>query len=198
MNVKLFLDDHAQKLHLFFFVRFRSPSTLSYFFSLFFERKENSSVCCYFFQSSHWSVLYPLQLFTPTQYCTSTRNLWCRIHKSKFQSSQTVLPYIYFTKRHVITHQTSICDKMASSLLTIPVELVYRILDNVCERTIFLSLRNVCKRLNTIIDTYHRYQVNSSFISEVRFSSSSTCRSFNNESYFQLHSLFSFILDRMG
>ncbi len=89
-------------------------------------------------------------------------------------------------------------NKMSRSLLTIPVELVYRILDNVSERTIFLSLRNVCTRLNTIIDTYHRYQVNFSFISEVRFSSFSTCRSFNNESYFQFHSLFSFILDRLG
>jgi hypothetical protein len=35
-NVKLFLDDHAHKFHLFFFVRFRSPPTFSYFFSLIF------------------------------------------------------------------------------------------------------------------------------------------------------------------
>jgi hypothetical protein len=53
---------------------------------------------------------------------------------------------------------------MASSLLTLPIELVYRILDNLNEKTIFLSIRNVCTRLNTIIDTYHRYRVNFSFV----------------------------------
>ncbi len=58
---------------------------------------------------------------------------------------------------------------MASSLLTLPVELVYRILDNLSEEAIFLSMRNVCARLNTIIDTYRRYQVNSSFIMKLAF-----------------------------
>jgi hypothetical protein len=46
-----------------------------------------------------------------------------------------------------------------SSLLTIPVELVYRILDQLDELTILLSARGVCKRLNLITDTYYRYQV---------------------------------------
>ncbi len=55
---------------------------------------------------------------------------------------------------------------MASSLLTLPVELAYRILDNLNEKAMFLSIRNVCTRLNTIIDTYHRYQVKFSFLSE--------------------------------
>ena len=45
------------------------------------------------------------------------------------------------------------------SLHTLPIELVYRILDNLNEKTIILSARNVCTRLNTIIDAYHRYQV---------------------------------------
>ncbi len=56
---------------------------------------------------------------------------------------------------------------MVSSLLTLPVELVYRILDNLNDKTMFLSLSNVCIRLNSIINTYHRYQVNFSFILEV-------------------------------
>jgi hypothetical protein len=47
-----------------------------------------------------------------------------------------------------------------SSLLTLPVELIYRILDNLDEASIFLSVRDVCTRLNLITDTYHRYQVN--------------------------------------
>jgi len=48
---------------------------------------------------------------------------------------------------------------MTPSLHTLPIELVYRILDNLSDRQIFLSCLNVCARLNIIIDTYHRYQV---------------------------------------
>jgi hypothetical protein len=55
---------------------------------------------------------------------------------------------------------------MASSLITLPVELVYRILDHLNEKTICVSLSNVCTRLNAIINTYHRYQVNLSVILE--------------------------------
>jgi len=50
-------------------------------------------------------------------------------------------------------------DKFIPSLLTLPVELVYRILDNLDQLTILLSVRDVCIRLNTITDTYHRYKV---------------------------------------
>ena len=56
---------------------------------------------------------------------------------------------------------------MTLTLSTLPVELVYRILDHLNEKTIFWSLRNVCQRLNDITDTYHRYQVNFSFIFQV-------------------------------
>ena len=55
--------------------------------------------------------------------------------------------------------------KVTSSLITLPVELIYRILDHLKVVTIFLSCRNVCTRLNTIIDTDQRYQVN--FISHL-------------------------------
>ncbi len=48
---------------------------------------------------------------------------------------------------------------MALSLHTLPVEMIYRILDTLDVQVVILSLRNVCQRLNTIIDTYHRYQV---------------------------------------
>ncbi len=54
-------------------------------------------------------------------------------------------------------------EKVTSSFLTLPVELVYRVLDYVDDATLFCSALNVCTRLNAIIDTYHRYQVNSSF-----------------------------------
>lgn len=43
---------------------------------------------------------------------------------------------------------------------TLPIEMIYRILDNLDEKAIFLSMRNVCQRLNAVIDSYHRYQVN--------------------------------------
>ena len=62
-------------------------------------------------------------------------------------------------------------DKIRPSLLTLPVELVYRILDNLHEKAILLSVRNVCTRLNLITDTYHRYQVNISFYFQINFSS---------------------------
>ncbi|CAF0901591.1 unnamed protein product [Rotaria sordida] len=50
------------------------------------------------------------------------------------------------------------CDKISASILTLPIELVYRILDNLNDLTILCSVRNVCTRLNAITDTYHRYQ----------------------------------------
>ncbi len=51
-------------------------------------------------------------------------------------------------------------DKMILSLLILPVELVYRILDNLNDLNIVYSMRNICTRINTIVDSYHRYQVN--------------------------------------
>ena len=47
-----------------------------------------------------------------------------------------------------------------SSLIVLPIELIYRILDHLQLKDIFLSARNVCQRLDSITDTYHRYQVN--------------------------------------
>jgi hypothetical protein len=52
---------------------------------------------------------------------------------------------------------------MFLSLHTLPVELVYRILDHLDDKSLFLSCTNICRRLNDIIDTYHRYQVIPSF-----------------------------------
>ncbi|CAM4831650.1 unnamed protein product, partial [Rotaria magnacalcarata] len=42
--------------------------------------------------------------------------------------------------------------------LTLPVEIVYRILDNLDNLTLLCATRNVCQRLNMITETYHRYQ----------------------------------------
>lgn len=58
-------------------------------------------------------------------------------------------------------------DKVTISLHTLPVELVYCILDNLDQLTILLSVRNVCIRLNTVIDTYNRYQVSKFYFIEI-------------------------------
>ncbi|CAF4062427.1 unnamed protein product, partial [Rotaria magnacalcarata] len=45
---------------------------------------------------------------------------------------------------------------MPSSLLELPIELVYRIMDCLDQLTILCSMRDVCMRLNTIIEIYNR------------------------------------------
>ena len=46
-----------------------------------------------------------------------------------------------------------------ASLPTLPVHLVYCILDNLQPVDILMSVCNVCTRLNSIIDSYRPYQV---------------------------------------
>lgn len=46
-----------------------------------------------------------------------------------------------------------------SKFVTLPIELIYRILDQQSDGTLFLSMQNVCRRFNQILRTYHRYQV---------------------------------------
>ena len=65
---------------------------------------------------------------------------------------------------HTSKETTSASTKMVLSLHTLPIHLVYRILDNLDNFTILVSCRGVCKRLNNIIDTYKRYQVIFHFI----------------------------------
>jgi hypothetical protein len=50
-------------------------------------------------------------------------------------------------------------NKIIPSLINLPVELIYRILDNLEPFDILVSVRDVCTRLNTITETYHRYKV---------------------------------------
>ena len=58
---------------------------------------------------------------------------------------------------------------MPFSLYTLPVEIVYRILDHLDNKSLFLSFRNVCTRLNNIIGTYHPYRVILTFIFKSHF-----------------------------
>jgi hypothetical protein len=54
------------------------------------------------------------------------------------------------------------------SLETLPIELVYRIIDNLDIETI-LSLRYVCQQLYSIANTYNRYELDLKFISKYHF-----------------------------
>lgn len=47
-----------------------------------------------------------------------------------------------------------------ASIIILPVELVYRILNHLDLFEILVSMRNVCQRLDQIVDTYDQYQVN--------------------------------------
>ena len=49
--------------------------------------------------------------------------------------------------------------KHIPSLTTFPVELLYRILDQLDSSDILVSFRNVCKRFYTITNTYNRYRI---------------------------------------
>lgn len=52
-------------------------------------------------------------------------------------------------------------NQTSYSLVRLPIELVYRILDQLCDFDLICSIPNVCLRLNMIIDTYLQYQVKS-------------------------------------
>ena len=52
---------------------------------------------------------------------------------------------------------------MTLSLHTLPIAMVYRIFDNLNNKTILISCLNVCTRLNQVLDSYQRYQVSFHF-----------------------------------
>ena len=60
-----------------------------------------------------------------------------------------------------------------SLLLSLPIELIYRILDRLEPFDILISVRDVCTRLDAITDTYGRYLVGSIFTLSVKSSSCS-------------------------
>ncbi|CAF1200220.1 unnamed protein product [Rotaria sordida] len=57
------------------------------------------------------------------------------------------------------------------SLFTLPVELIYRILNNLDNQTILFSFGNVCKRFQSIINTYNQYKLNFQSVSKSCFHS---------------------------
>jgi hypothetical protein len=91
---------------------------------------------------------------------------------------EKISAHIYFNETHNPKEAPSMSGKVTLSLLTLPVEIVYRILDNLERLEILLSVRNVCTRLNAITDIYHPYQVNFHLHFPMRFSSVAKYRSF--------------------
>jgi len=80
---------------------------------------------------------------------------------------------IYLTcepTRYTSRQLSSMSNRIIPSLVTLPVEIIYRILDHQTDFTIICSMRNVCQRLNRIVDSYHRYQVNFFLILNASFS----------------------------
>ena len=51
-----------------------------------------------------------------------------------------------------------------ASLLTLPIHLVYQVLDHLQPKYLLLSAYDVCTHLNSIIDSYHPYQVKTTSI----------------------------------
>ena len=69
-------------------------------------------------------------------------------------TSNSIKKYIH--RRRLSKHMS---DQHSMSLSTLPIELVYRILDHLTQYNILISASNVCARWNSIIDTYQPYQV---------------------------------------
>lgn len=60
----------------------------------------------------------------------------------------------------MIENKTAIMtNNVRTYLMELPIDLIYRILDNMDKFTLLCSVRDVNTRLNTIIDTYTRYWV---------------------------------------
>ena len=66
-------------------------------------------------------------------------------------------------------HMSTIVKHNCPSLDSLPVEILYRILDNVDGQTIALSFRNVCTKFKAIANSYNQYKLDLTSISKVNF-----------------------------
>ena len=82
-------------------------------------------------------------------------------------SSYCIITAVYVaTDMYIHTQHTRMS---AASLYTLPIELIYHILDHLDIQTILCSFRNVCKRFYTIVNSYNRYELDLSLISKIDF-----------------------------
>ena len=87
---------------------------------------------------------------------TTSINLRWQIYREHANSKIRFRIEIFFFSPHFIKKQISV---VMTSLLTLPAHLLYQILDDLQPGELFLTAYNVCSRLNSIIDSYHPYQV---------------------------------------
>ena len=83
------------------------------------------------------------------------------LHRHSLIENQLRQPTGDSIKKHIHRRRLSkhMSDQHSMSLSTLPIELVYRILDHLTQYNILISTFNVCTRWNSIIDTYQPYQV---------------------------------------
>ena len=102
--------------------------------------------------------------FLPTSHFTILRNnrLFFHIRRTTARSEELIkfASQIYFDTTPTTNHHDKMPDNNIASLIALPIELIYRILDHLTPHDILLSVSNVCERLNSITDFYDRYQVN--------------------------------------
>lgn len=144
-----------------------SPSSSSLFHLLAQKRKEwnVNSGCTALVLFVHFVVcnkstysFYQQVMAQPHEISVFSFIFKARLHKS--QRTYNLRRKFILTQTQETTHYDNMSDNNIASLTTLPIELIYRILDRLTPKHIILSVRNVCKRLNSITDVYHPYQVN--------------------------------------
>ena len=108
-------------------------------------------------------------------------------------------PSSHTAGKNTFQQQLTMSDKIISSFQTLSVELVYRIMDHMHDLTIVCSMINVCSRMNTIVDTYHRclvnfflldcLEINSLFIFIISYRHSLDSTSSTSKSETEVHSI---------
>ena len=103
------------------------------------------------------SCLSSLHMIRPSCYLFETLLLhrYSFIEKQLRQSTSNSIKK-HFHRKRLSKHMS---DQHSMSLSTLPIELVYRILDHLTQYNILISAFNVCTTWNSIIDTYQPYQV---------------------------------------
>ena len=95
----------------------------------------------------------------------------CKTFFTKHHNSTIIIePQIFSTPKRTRNIQFTKFDYPSCPTLdNLPVELIYHILDRLDTNTILISLYNVCKRLNSILQNYDQYELNFKSISKPYF-----------------------------
>lgn len=59
----------------------------------------------------------------------------------------------------MLGHKEIMSEEFRTSILALPILLIYRILDNLDEFNLVCSMWNVCTRFNAVMETYPRWEV---------------------------------------